>query len=90
MIVTTHQAKTNLSKLIQRALDGEEIIIARRNQPLVKLTVVSEKKPQRRFGTLKHLVLKMGDDFDDELEDFAEYAPKELPKVAEDTKPYRA
>lgn len=90
MIVTTHQAKTNLSKLIQRALDGEEIIIARRNQPLVKLTVVEEAKPQRRFGALKHLVLKMGDDFDDELEDFAEYAPKELPKVAEDPKPYRA
>jgi hypothetical protein len=26
--------------------------------------------------------------FDDELEDFAEYAPKDLPKVAEDPKPY--
>jgi prevent-host-death family protein len=46
VIVTTHQAKTNLSKLIQRALDGEEIIIARRNQPLVKLTVIEEAKPK--------------------------------------------
>lgn len=88
MIVTTHQAKTQLSKLIQRALDGEEIIIARRNQPLVKLQVIEEKKPQRRFGALKDLVLVMGDDFDDELEDFAEYGPKDLPKVAEDPKPY--
>ena len=90
MIVTTHQAKTNLSKLIQRALDGEEIIIARRNQPLVKLTVIDEAKPQRRFGALKHLVLTMGDNFDDELDDFAEYGPAELEKIAEDPTPYKA
>jgi hypothetical protein len=32
----------------------------------------------------------MGDDFDDELEDFAEYGPAELTKVAEDEKPYQA
>lgn len=90
MIVTTHQAKTQLSKLIQRALDGEEIIIARRDKPLVKLTVVEEAKPQRRFGALKHLVLTMGDNFDDELEDFAEYGPQDLQKVAEDPKSYNA
>lgn len=90
MIVTTHQAKTNLSKLIQRALDGEEIIIARRDKPLVKLQVIEEAKPKVRFGALKDLVLVMGDDFDDELEDFAEYGPAELTKVAEDAKPYQA
>jgi hypothetical protein len=32
----------------------------------------------------------MGDNFDDELQDFADYGPAELVKVAEDEKPYNA
>ncbi len=39
---------------------------------------------------LKHLVLTMDDNFDDELEDFADYGPKDIPKVAQDPKPYNA
>lgn len=89
MIVTTHEAKTHLSKLIQKALNGEEIIIAKRDKPLVKLTVVEEAKPKVRFGGLKDLVISMGDNFDDELEDFADYGPKEAAKVAADSKPYK-
>jgi prevent-host-death family protein len=38
MIVNIHAAKTNLSKLIQRAEAGEEIILARNGKPAVKLT----------------------------------------------------
>jgi antitoxin (DNA-binding transcriptional repressor) of toxin-antitoxin stability system len=57
--VTIHQAKTNLSRLIQKALQGEEVVIAKRDQPLVKLQVVLENKPQRRFGGLKHWQQKM-------------------------------
>jgi prevent-host-death family protein len=37
---TVHKAKTNLSKLIREALRGEEVIIARRNEPVVKLVPV--------------------------------------------------
>ena len=40
MIVNMHAAKTNLSKLIERAQAGEEIIIARAGSPCVKLTPV--------------------------------------------------
>ena len=42
-IVTIYQAKTHLSKLIQEALAGEEIIIAKGKNPVVKLTVVTKK-----------------------------------------------
>jgi prevent-host-death family protein len=73
--VTIHEAKTHLSRLIQEALAGEEIVIANRNQPMVKLLVVRADTPQRRFGALKSMVVAMGDSFDDPLEDFAEYAP---------------
>lgn len=47
--VTIHQAKTNLSKLIERASAGEEIIIARGSKPVARLVplgvVTSERKP---------------------------------------------
>ena len=74
-VITIHDAKTNLSKLIQRALDGEEIIIAKRNQPLVRLEVIKPEKPVRRLGGLPNLVIAMGDSFNKELEDFEDYGP---------------
>ncbi len=40
MIVNTHAAKTNLSKLIARAEAGEEVIIAKAGHPVVRLTPV--------------------------------------------------
>jgi prevent-host-death family protein len=40
MIVNIHAAKTNLSKLIQRAEAGEEVIVARNGKPAVRLTPV--------------------------------------------------
>ena len=46
-IVNMHQAKSSLSRLIQRALAGEEILIARNGEPLVKLVPVpTERKPR--------------------------------------------
>jgi len=51
--VTIHQAKTNLSKLIARAEAGEEIVIARGNEPVVRLTPVASKKRHPTFGILK-------------------------------------
>jgi prevent-host-death family protein len=40
MIWNIHAAKTNLSKLIERAEAGEEVVIARNGKPAVKLTPV--------------------------------------------------
>ncbi len=74
-VVTIHEAKTHLSRLIQRALAGEEIVIAKRDQPLVRLEVISPQTPARRFGGQKGLILQMGDSFNQELPDFEEYAP---------------
>ena len=87
--VSIHEAKTHLSRLIQRALDGEEIVITKRNEPVIRLEVVREKKALRRFGGLKGLGWHIGDHFDDFLEDFADYAPP-LSKVAEEPAKYDA
>lgn len=51
--VTVHQAKTTLSKLIQKALAGEEVIIARGEIPVVRLIPVEAAAPARVFGALK-------------------------------------
>ncbi len=47
---TVHDAKTNLSKLIERAEAGEEGIIARRDTPAVRLVPVAAQTAKRRFG----------------------------------------
>ena len=44
MKYNVHAAKTQLSKLIEAALAGEEVIIARGSEPVVKLVPVKKKK----------------------------------------------
>jgi prevent-host-death family protein len=53
IIVTIHAAKTNLSRLIEQACAGEEVVIARGAEPVVKLVPVSHQEPVRKFGSLK-------------------------------------
>ncbi len=59
--VNVHVAKTNLSKLIDAALAGEEIIIAKGNKPVVRLVAI----PQGKFkiGLLKSRLAGPGPDF---------------------------
>ena len=71
--VTIHEAKTHLSRLIREALAGEEIIIARGQQPLVQLVVLPEARSVRRIGGGKGVIQHFSDDFDVPLEDFQDY-----------------
>ena len=52
-ITTIHQAKTNLSKLIERAERGEEVLIARGDKVVVKLVPIRSVPKQRRLDLLK-------------------------------------
>ena len=61
--VTIHEAKTQLSKLIARAEAGEEIIIARGKEPVVRLTPVADRKPRRVFGAMKDRLPDLPDSF---------------------------
>ena len=70
--VNLAEAKAKLSELIDAALAGEEIVIARRNEPLVRLTAVESAKIRPVFGRLRGKV-RVAADFDEPLEDFAEY-----------------
>ncbi|HEY9769772.1 MAG TPA: type II toxin-antitoxin system prevent-host-death family antitoxin [Coleofasciculaceae cyanobacterium] len=65
-IANIHEAKSQLSKLIESALAGEEIIIAKAGKPLVKLIPYQENKTPRTPGGWEGKVI-MSDDFDNEL-----------------------
>ena len=71
--VNIHEAKTQLSKLIQAAPNGKQVIIARGNKPVVRLEVLPEARSNRKIGNAKGLILDMKNDFDEPLEDFKEY-----------------
>jgi prevent-host-death family protein len=43
-VVTIHQAKTNLSRLIQKAAEGEEVIISRGSKPVARVVPIGEIK----------------------------------------------
>jgi prevent-host-death family protein len=45
---TIHQAKTNLSRLIEKACDGEKIIIARGSEPVARLVPLAGAKGKRQ------------------------------------------
>ena len=53
MKITIHKAKTNLSRLIERACQGEEIVIARGSEPVVRLVPVARKDGKRQPGALR-------------------------------------
>src|SRR5215467_11190188 len=64
MEVNIHEAKTNFSKLLQRVILGDEIIIAKAGVPVAKLVRYISKKPGKRpLGFLKGEIW-MADDFD--------------------------
>jgi prevent-host-death family protein len=64
-VFNMHDAKTQLSKLAERAAQGEEIVIARNGRPLARLMPMPERKPIK-FGLWKDQI-HIGDDFDDPL-----------------------
>ncbi len=63
------QAKTDLSKLLDLAIKGEEIVITQDNKPVAKISPI--KRPLKR-GSAKGKVW-MSSDFDEPLEDFQQY-----------------
>jgi prevent-host-death family protein len=64
--ITVREAKTHLSRLIERANAGQEIIISKRGQPYARLVALPVRRPKRESGTLKDFV-KLGGAFFESL-----------------------
>jgi prevent-host-death family protein len=60
--INMHEAKTHLSSLVEEALAGREIILARAGKPVVRLVPVRDAK-RRKLGQWKNKV-HMSEDFD--------------------------
>lgn len=63
--VNIHEAKTQFSKLVERAEAGEEVTIARAGRPVARLGPIPASEPRRPGGAEALIVL--GEDFDDPL-----------------------
>jgi prevent-host-death family protein len=74
--VNLYDAKTNLSKLVDRAAAGEEIVIAKAGKPKAKLVPYQPPRKKRRFGQNLLGITYIADDFDGPL-------PPELQKYFE-------
>jgi prevent-host-death family protein len=61
--VNLHYAKTHLSRLVDEALAGEEVVIARAGTPVVRLDPVERAQRERRLGVDQGKIW-IADDFD--------------------------
>ena len=66
-------AKTHFSKLVQKAMLGEEVIISKDNKPVLKLVLLNKPKRPRKPGSGKGQILYIAPDFDATPEGFRDY-----------------
>jgi prevent-host-death family protein len=65
-IVNVHQAKTELSRLLEAAEAGEEVVIARAGKPVARLVAIGAARKPRQLGRLAGKI-RVPDNFDDPL-----------------------
>jgi prevent-host-death family protein len=61
--VNLHAAKTRLSRLVDKAVAGEDVVIAKAGRPMVRLVPIETKSRRTGFGTLKGKI-RINGDFD--------------------------
>jgi len=71
MKVSVYEAKSKLSQMINKALEGEEVVITRNGKDVVKLSPVQKQK--RDWIGMWEGQVKIHDDFDDPLPEFEDY-----------------
>jgi prevent-host-death family protein len=72
MKVGVYEAKSKLSKMIELALEGEDVVITKNGEDVVRLTPIQKKK--RDWIGMYAGQIVMHDDFDDPLEEFEEFS----------------
>lgn len=75
IVIAIHEAKTHFSRWVNRALAGEDVVVARGSKPVVRLTPILDGKVERRIGSKPGFIVEMSDDFDASLDDFEGYMP---------------
>lgn len=70
--VNIDEAKTHFSLLIAQALGGEDVVIARSGEPLVRLVPVEKRRPSDAFG-MDRGAIWIAPDFDETPDDFKDH-----------------
>lgn len=71
--VGMHEAKTQLSKLVELAEGGEEIVIQRSGRPVARIVAIQQRRPiSEAFGALRGRI-ELADDFDELPDEFIEH-----------------
>ena len=55
-IITMHAAKTDLSRFVEAARTGVDVVIARGKEPLVRLARLDQPAPKRKYGAMKRWI----------------------------------
>jgi len=66
--VNVHEAKTHLSRLVEQAASGQEVIIAKAGKPMARLGPLEPKPQPKKFGVLKGQI-RVPDDFNSPLDE---------------------
>jgi prevent-host-death family protein len=66
--VNLHTAKTHLSRLVEEAVAGQDVVIAKSGKPMVRLVPVTARARRTGFGTLRGKI-QISEDFDAPLPD---------------------
>lgn len=74
MIVNMHEAKTHLSKYVEKALAGEEVLLARAGEPVVALVPLASLAREKR----NHVILGVMEGAFEVPEEFDESLPEEV------------
>ncbi|NES24287.1 MAG: DUF2281 domain-containing protein [Symploca sp. SIO3E6] len=67
------QAVLKINELLEIVANGQEIIIAKNHEPIVKLSAVKTKKKRASLFGSDRDIITISDDFDEPLDDFIEY-----------------
>ncbi len=68
ILVNTHEAKTHLSRLLDQAAAGEDIVIAKAGSPVARLVPYEAKRSPRKLGLLTGRVMESADCWEPDLE----------------------
>jgi antitoxin (DNA-binding transcriptional repressor) of toxin-antitoxin stability system len=67
-------AREMLPQLVEEVIGGQEVVLLRGREPVARIVPYRGGRPRPHFGSAKGLIA-IADDFDAQLDDFAEYMP---------------
>ncbi len=73
--ITIEEAARRLTELVQKAEQGEEIILTQADAPVAKIVGMPKVRRPRRPGSAQGIIVHIADDFDATPEGFEEYQP---------------